>query len=109
MLNCLLKQLNRPEHKRAIQRPQINAVVRETAAATPQLVRGKTMGHRQSGFLLIETYGFAQQQPGHHPGEERQMALAADMPVLMQEVGVFTLEPDSGIHERLDLGDYPNL
>jgi hypothetical protein len=59
-------------------------------------------GHGQPGFPAIETDGLAQQQPGHHPGEEHQMALIADGAVLTEKAGELTVEPGSGIHERLD-------
>jgi hypothetical protein len=37
------------------------------------------------------------------------MALIADEAVLTQEAGELTVEPGSGIHERLDWCDNPNL
>jgi hypothetical protein len=37
------------------------------------------------------------------------MALIADGAVLTQEAGELTVEPGSGIHERLDWCDNPNL
>jgi hypothetical protein len=37
------------------------------------------------------------------------MALITDGAVLTQEAGELTVEPGSGIHERLDWCDNPNL
>ena len=67
------------------------------------------MPQRQTGPPAIDTDRFAQQQSGHHPGEEHQMARNADRAVLTQDAGELTVEPGSGIHERLDWCENPNL
>ena len=105
----VLSVLDRPEHKRAIQRFHIDAAVGQPAPAAPLPARGKAMGQRQTGLPAIEADGFAQQQPGDHPGKEHQMALVADRAVLTQEAGELTVEPGWGIHEVLVWCRNPNL
>jgi hypothetical protein len=41
----------------------------------------------QPALPAIETDGFAQQQPGHHPAQQLQVALVKGWAVLTQEAG----------------------
>jgi hypothetical protein len=67
------------------------------------------MPQRQTGLPVVKTDGLAQQQPGHHPAQEHQMALIANRAVLTQEAGELTVEPGTGIDEGLAWCRNPNL
>ena len=101
--------LDRPDDQWAVEGLHVNAAVGQPALTAPLPTGRQATGHGQPGFPVVETDRLAQQQPGHHPGEEHQMALIADGAVLTQEAGELTVEPGSGIHERLDWCENPNL
>jgi hypothetical protein len=105
----VLPVLNRPENQRAIEGFHVNAAVGEPAPAATLPAGCQAMGQRQTRLQAIETDGFAQQQPGDHPGEEHQMALVTDRTVLTQKAGELTVEPGSGFHEGLDWCGDPNF
>ena len=67
------------------------------------------MGHGQPGFPSIEIDSFAQQQSGHHPAEENQMALIADETVLTREADQLSMNVDRGCHGDLDWFRSPTL
>ncbi len=59
------------------------------------------MPQRQTGPPAIETDRFAQQQSGHHPGEEHQMTLVADGAVLTQKANQLSMQLGKGCHGDL--------
>jgi len=63
----------------------------------------------QHGVPADETDGLTQQQPGHHPTQEHQVALIGEPDVLTQDGDQLTMEPGLGIHEGLDWSDNPKL
>ena len=93
--------LDRPENQRAIERFHIDADVVQPAPTAALPAGCQAMGQRQTRLPAIETDGFAQQQPGDHPGEEHQMALVADRAVLTQEADQLSMQLGTGCHEDL--------
>ena len=60
------------------------------------------MGHRQPGLPVIETGGLDQQEPGHHPGQEHQMALVMGRAVLTEEADQLSMDAGKGCVGDLD-------
>ncbi len=101
--------LDRPENQWVVQRLNINPAVGQPAL-TPSLPAGsQAVPQRQMRFPAIETDGFAEQRPGHHPAEQHQMTTVSNGTVLTQKAGELTGEPGVGIQERLDWCDNPNI
>ena len=93
----VLPLLDRPEHKRALQRFHIDAVVGQPAAKASLAARGQAMGqqHPRLPGVKMRTFLSAAARPPSR--EEHQMALAADRAVLTQEAGELTLVPVTGM------------
>jgi len=105
----LLPVLERPEHQGAIQRLNVDATVGQPALTAALPAGSEAMGQRQTRLPAVETDGFAQQQPDHHPGQQDQVTPVGNGAVLTEKACELTVEPGSGIHERLDWCDNPNL
>ena len=105
----VLPVLDRPENQQAVQRLSVDPAVGQPAPTAALPARGQAMGERQTRLPAVETDGFAQQQPGHHPAQQHQKTLVADGAVLKQEACELTVEPGLGIHEGLDWCRNPNL
>ena len=93
--------LDRPEHKRGIQRFHIDAAAGHPALTAALPAGGQAMGQRQTRLPTDETDRLVQQQHGHHPGEEHQMALVTDRAVLTQEADQLSMQLGTGCHGDL--------
>jgi len=93
--------LDRPENQRAVEGLRVNTAVGQPALTAPLPAGCQAMGQRQTRLPAVETDGFAQQQPGHHPAQQHQMTLVADGAVLTQEADQLSMQLGTGCHGDL--------
>lgn len=105
----VLPVLDRPDDQLAIQHFRIDAPVGQPALTAPLQAGCQAMGQRQTRLPAIKTDGFAQQQPGHHPGQKNQVTLIADGAVLTQEANHLSMQLGTGCHGDLVWSDSPTL
>ena len=105
----VLPVLDGPDDQWAVEGFHIDPPVGEPALTAPLPARGKAMRQRKPGFPAIETDRLAQQQSGHHPGEENQMTLVTDRTVLTQEADQLSMDAGRGCHGDLDWFRSPTL
>ena len=97
----VLPALDRPEDQGAIELFCIDPAIRKPALTTPLPAGSQAMPQRQPGFPVVETDRLAQQQPGHYPAQNAQVALVAGSAVLTEEAGELTMVPGLGCHGHL--------
>jgi len=73
------------------------------------LAGGQAMAQGQPALPAIETDGLAQQQPGHHPAQLRQVALGTGGAVLTHEAGQLNMQLGKECQRNLDWCLSPTL
>jgi hypothetical protein len=97
----VLPVLDRPENEWAIEHLHIDAAVSEPALTAPLPAGSQAVPQRQTRLPAIEIDGLAQQEPGHHPGQEHQMTVVNNRAVLTEEGDQLSMEPGTGCHGDL--------
>ena len=67
------------------------------------------MLQRKRPLPVAKTDGLTEQQPGHHPAQQRQVTLVADGAVLTQEADQLSMQLGTGCHEGLVWCENPKL